>query len=412
MPFTETEKQFARLAVRSGVNVQPGQEMVIGANVRDYEFVRCCMEEAYAAGAKHVSVKWHDDVSERIVYEHESGQTLCDIPQWRYDREKHNQERGACFLSIYSDIPGILKDVSTEKLQAAEKAWSEKMADLQYFYTNNRAQWCVIARPCTEWAKIVFPDLPDHEAYAKLERAIYHASRITDGTDPAKAWSAHEKILQEHAERLNTYRFDALHFKSAQTGTDLTVGLVKDHIWVGGGGKAANGVTFSPNIPTEEVFTMPSRTRVDGVVYASKPLEYNGKLIKGLWLRFEDGCVTEGGAEEEADLLQSLLDFDAGSRRLGEVALVPYDSPISQSGILFYNTLFDENAACHLALGRPYPENLKGGQDMDIPTLTAHDANDSLQHEDFMIGTADMEIDGIATDGKRTPVFRAGNFVF
>lgn len=412
MAFTEAEKQFARLAVRRGVNVQPGQEMVIGANVRDYEFVRLCMEEAYAAGAKHVSVRWRDDVSERIVYENESVQTLCDIPQWLYDREKHNQDRGACFLSIHSDIPGILKDIDTVKLQTAEKARSEKMADLQYFYTNNRAQWCVIGRACTEWAKLVFPALGEREAFEALEQAIFKASRIAGEADPVAAWDAHEKTLHDHAEKLNAYRFDALHFRSAQTGTDLTVGLVKDHIWAGGGGTAANGVFFSPNIPTEEVFTMPSRTRVDGVVYASKPLEYNGKLIKGLWLRFEKGRVVEGGAEEEADLLQSLLDFDEGSRHIGEVALVPYDSPISQSGILFYNTLFDENAACHLALGRPYPENIKGGEDMDIPTLMEHDANDSLQHEDFMIGTADMEIDGISEDGTRTPVFRAGNFVF
>ena len=196
MAFTDAEKQFARLAVRRGVNVQPGQEMVIGANVRDYEFVRLCMEEAYAAGAKHVSVRWRDDVSERIVYENESTQTLCDIPQWQYDREKHNQDRGACFLSIHSDIPGILKDIDTVKLQTAEKARSEKMADLQYFYTNNRAQWCVIGRPFTEWAKLVFPEMDDSAAYDALGQAIFKASRIAGEADPIAAWDVHDKTLR------------------------------------------------------------------------------------------------------------------------------------------------------------------------------------------------------------------------
>ena len=405
------KKQLARLAVRKGVNVQKGQQMVIRANARDYAFTRLCVQEAYDAGAARVTVDWRDEVTSRMQYLHETEDMLCEVPQWFVDREQYRQDRTTCMLHIASDTPGLLKDVPDTTLQNMTKARAEKLKDMAFYYSYNKAQWNVVCQPGMGWARLVFPDLPEDEAYARLEETIYAISRVKEGEDTLSAWEAHEQSLRRHAEALSAQAFSALHFQSRQTGTDLTVGLVKDHIWAGGGGTDAQGIYFNPNIPTEEVFTMPSRTRVDGIAYASKPLSYNGKLIEDFWVRFEHGKVVESGAKKEAALLEKLLDFDEGSRHLGEVALVPYDSPVSKSGLLFYETLFDENAACHLALGRTYPENIRGGEDMGPEDLLAHDANHSFQHEDFMIGTADMDIDGIREDGTRVPVFRAGAFV-
>ena len=248
---------------------------------------------------------------------------------------------------------------------------------------NNEGQWCILGVPSVEWARVVFPDLSDEEAFEKLGDAIFAVTRVSEDNDPIAEWEAHDKELMEHARKLNEYNFKELHFTSA-SGTDLTVGLVKDHIWAGGCGK----------------------------IVASKPLSYNGKVIEDFWFRFENGKVVDFDARKEKEALKQLLEFDEGSAYLGEVALVPYDSPVSRSGILFFDTLYDENAACHLALGRPYPENIKGGEQMSKEELLAHGANDSLQHEDFMFGTADMDIDGIKEDGSVIPIFRKGNFVF
>ena len=235
-------------------------------------------------------------------------------------------------------------------------------------------------------------------------------SRVTEDSDPLENWRIHDANLVEHARKLTELNFNQLHFTS-ELGTDLTVELVDNHVWIGGGDKTPKGVYFDPNIPTEECFTMPKKTGVNGIVYASKPLSYSGKVIDGFWFRFENGKVVDFGAKQEEETLKSLLDFDEGSRYLGEVALVPYDSPISNSNILFFNTLFDENAACHLALGMPYPENVKGGANMSEEELKAAGANESSQHEDFMFGTKEMNIDGIQQDGTVVPVFRNGNFV-
>ncbi|MBR5970279.1 MAG: aminopeptidase [Lachnospiraceae bacterium] len=406
------QKTFANLAIRQGINLQEGQSLIIGANVRDAAFVRMCVEEAYAAGAKKVMVDWRDELVTRTHYLKQSTETLCDIPDWIVARETYRQGEGCCFLSIKSDIPGVNKDVDPEKMQALSQASAKKMGELNRFYMTNRAQWCVISLPSTEWAKVVFPELPEEEAMERLSDLLYAVSRVREGEDALQEWAEHNATLMERAKKMNDFNFHALHFKSEQSGTDLTVGLVKDHIWSGGGSVTQSGIRFNPNIPTEEIFTMPSRTRMEGYVKASMPLDYQGGLIKGLWLKVKDGRVTEHGADEGEDRLAKLLDTDEGTRSFGEVALVPYDSPISQSGILFYKTLYDENASCHLALGRPYPKNLKGGEGMSIEELKAHDANESDQHVDFMFGTQDMQIDGLAEDGTRTPVFREGNFVF
>ncbi len=409
LPHVYYEK-LAKLAVRKGVNVQKDQPVVISACVRDAAFVRLLVQEAYEAGARYVEVNWSDVELTRMDYTYQSLETLQDVPQWLYDRRKTDNEAGACYLTVRSDAPGALDGLDPEKIHAANVAVSKKMRPLRNYTMNNEGQWCIFGLPSVEWAVKIFPDLPAHEAFDKLEEAIFAVSRVTADGDPIAAWNEHDGNLTGYGKKLTDRQFTALHFTSG-LGTDITVGLVKDHIWVGGGCFTPKGVYFDPNIPTEECFCMPEKTGTNGIVYASKPLSYQGRVIENFWLRFENGKVVDFGAEKEADTLRKLVEFDEGSCYLGEVALVPYDSPVSRSGILFFNTLYDENAACHLALGACYPENLQGGTEMNEEELAAHGANNSMTHCDFMFGTADMDIDGILPDGTRVPVFRKGNYV-
>ena len=407
-----TEKMYDKLAelvVKKGANVQEDQPVVIRANVQDAAFVKKVVKRAYEAGARYVSVEWHDDDLTKMSYQYESVEVLSEIPQWRYDKTKYQHDGGACYITILSEKPGVMADVDSEKIKAANMAYYTKMADLIPYTMNNIGQWSVIGVPSVEWAKVVFPDLSEEEAFEKLGDALFAVTRVTEDNDPVADWDLHDKELIAHAERLNSYKFKKLHF-TGENGTDLEVELMDGHIWIGGGCMTPGGVYFDPNMPTEECFTMPKKTGVNGIVYASKPLDYEGKVIDGFWLRFENGKVVDFGAKERQDSLAQLLSFDEGSSYLGEVALVPYDSPISQSGILFFNTLYDENAACHLAFGRPYPENLEGGVEMSKEDLAARGANDSMQHLDFMIGTRGMNIDGVQEDGTVVPVFRNGNW--
>ncbi|MBO4818810.1 MAG: aminopeptidase [Firmicutes bacterium] len=409
-----TEKMYDKLAeliVKKGANVQKDQPVVINASVRDADFIEMLAKYAYEAGAKYVSVEWSDSKIAKMGYQYQSIETLSDVPQHFYDKRKYQQDGGACFISIASGKPGEMSDVDSEKINAAAVAVYTKIADLISYTMNNEGQWCIAGIPSLEWAKVVFPDLPDDEAFEKLGDAIFAVTRVSEDNDPIAEWEQHDKELMEHCAKLNEYRFKELHFTNG-LGTDLHVELVKGHKWAGGGCFTPKGVFFDPNMPTEECFCMPLKTGTNGMVYASKPLSYNGKVIKDFWFRFENGKVVDYDAKEEKDALEKLLNFDEGSRYLGEVALVPYDSPVSKSGVLFFNTLYDENAACHLALGRAYPENIECGEKMSKEELAAHGANDSMQHNDFMFGTADMDIDGIKEDGTVVPVFRKGNFVF
>ncbi len=404
-------EKIAELAVRRGVNIQKGQPLVLRASIRDAEFAHMVVRKAYEAGASSVTVNWQDVELTKMNYEFQSIETLTDIPDWMYDRTKNEHDKGAAYLAISSEKPGGLKDADPKKVAAFQQAYYRKVADLQSYTMNNIGQWSVFGIPSVEWAKVVFPDLPEEEAFEKLGDAIFAVTRVTEDNDPVKEWEEHDAELIRHAKQLTDYQFKALHFTS-ELGTDVTVELVKDHIWMGGGCYTPKGVYFDPNMPTEEIFCMPLKTGTNGIVYASKPLSYQGKVIEDFWFRFENGKVVDFDAKKEKDALRALVEFDEGSCYLGEVALVPYDSPISQSGILFFNTLYDENAACHLALGRPYPENLKGGTEMTQEELIAHGANASMEHEDFMFGTKEMNIDGICEDGTVIPVFRHGNFVF
>ncbi len=403
-------RKLAQLAVRRGVNVQPDQPLVVRADVRDHRFVEMVAEEAYKAGAKSVDVRWRDQKITKLDYLNQSEETLADIGDWLHEREQAVHDQKGCYLSVLSDRPGALKDVPANKIRAYQKAYHEKMGDLQAYTANNFGQWCVLGVASKEWAQVVFPELDEEEAFRKLEEVLFDVSGVSEDNDPVEWWKDHDAQLIRHAEKMTAFNFRELHFRNG-LGTDLHVPLTENHIWVGGGCTTPAGVYFDPNIPTEEVFCMPHRDKTEGKVVSSRPLSYNGVLIENFTLIFKEGKVVEYHAEKNEEALGTLLGFDEGSSHLGEVALVPHESKISQSGVLFYNTLYDENASCHLALGRCYPENIEGGIEMSEEELLSKGGNTSLQHEDFMFGTADMDIDGITYDGNVIPVFRSGSFV-
>ncbi len=411
MPNIERLRKYARLAVQVGANVQPGQPLLIQGSTDIREFIRLCVEEAYALGSKQVTVRWGDDPINHSTYQHCDVETLEEVPAWMVSQFDYYIEKGYALLSITSPTPGLLADIDPVKLQRANVAMRKALHRWQENTMGNRTQWCVIAAPTVAWANKVFPDLDAEKGVEALWEAILNAVRVTADNDPVADWKKHNATLSAHNQALNDYNFKALHFKNG-LGTDLRVELVPNHIWAGGSEHNTQGVIFNPNLPTEENFTMPYKFGVNGKVVATKPLNYQGRLIDGFWLNFKDGKAVEFGAEKEQEALANLLSVDEGSSYLGEVALISHDSPISNSGVLFLNTLFDENASCHLALGRAYPMNVKGGNDMTQDQLTAVGSNNSMEHCDFMFGSSDMEITGIRQDGSEVVVFTKGNFAF
>lgn len=405
----ETLRKFARLAVCSGANVQKGQLLVIRGCPQDYEFIRMCTEEAYKAGAKEVLVNWSDEMINLYNYQYCDVETLSNIPQWSLDKTKWIQDNGACMLHVLSETPGLLKEIDPCKLQEVQMAQLKATAQFQKYTMNNEGQWSIVALPSKGWAKKVFPDLEEEEAVEKLMEAILMSSRVTDDNDPVEEWKKHNDAITAHSRILNEHNFKALHFKNS-LGTDLTVELVKNHVWAGGCEYTTKGILFNPNIPTEENFCMPYKYGVNGKVVATKPLSYQGKLIDGFSIEFKDGKAVAWHADKEEDSLSNLINLDEGSAYLGEVALISYDSPINNTGILFYNTLFDENASCHLALGSAYPMNVKGGTSMSDEELKAAGANKSMTHVDFMFGSEDMHVVGIKENGEEVVIFERGNF--
>lgn len=403
-------RKYAKLAVCSGVNVQKGQLLIINASVFDAKFAEYCVEEAYKAGADEVIVKWSDENISHMNYQYESVETLSNIPEWAVERVKDEHERKACYLSIDSSTPGLMSDIDPAKMKTSRMAYMKKMAPFMSYTMNNEGQWCIVALPNPKWAKKVFPEKSEEEAVKALWDAILYSVRVREDNDPVAEWENHDSELLNHCNILNDHQFEYLHFVN-EKGTDLKVNLVKNHIWVGGGCTTPDGVFFNPNMPTEECFCMPDRDNVNGIVYASKPLSYSGRVIEDFWFRFKDGKVIEHGAGKNVEALDELLNTDEGSRHLGEVALISYDSPISNLNILFFNTLFDENASCHLALGRCYPENVEGGIDMSEDELKAAGGNTSMNHVDFMFGTEYMTVTGVKADGSEVRVFEKGNFI-
>ncbi|MHC1735977.1 MAG: aminopeptidase [Erysipelotrichaceae bacterium] len=411
MPSQNRLRKYARLAVSVGANVQPGQMLVIQGATDTREFIRLCVEEAYEVGAKSVMVRWSDDPISHTTYLKSDVETLEEVPAWIVAQFEYFMEKGAALLSVASPTPGLLADVDPVKLQRANIATRKALTNWQAHMMGNKTQWSIVAVPTVAWAKKVFPALNDEEAVDALWNAILTAVRVREDNDPVQEWRDHNARLSAHNAALNDHNFKSLHFKNS-LGTDLVVELVKNHIWAGGDEKNTQGVHFNPNMPTEETFTMPLKFGVNGKVVATKPLNYQGRLIDGFWLEFKDGKVVSYDAAKEKEALSNLLSVDEGSSYLGEVALISHDSPISNANILFLNTLFDENASCHLALGRAYPMNLKGGLSMSQEELAAAGSNHSMEHQDFMFGSADMSIVGITHDGKEVVVFKDGNFAF
>ncbi len=404
-------EEYAKLAIRVGVNVQKGQMLLIQGPVEAYDLIRLCTKEAYKAGASKVMIDYRDGDITRMNYEYVDTDVLKEVPEWSKDKMRYIIEHKACMLNISSDDPDLLNGIDSEKISAVRKERMKANKEFQYYTMSNVGQWSIVAYPNLKWAKKVFPDLNDEEAYAKLWEAILYTSRVKANEDVIKAWDDHNKEIKAHSAKLNEYNFRSLHFKNS-LGTDLTVGLIKDHVWEGGADRASGyDCMFNPNIPTEEVFTMPDRYRIDGTVVSSKPLAYDGKLIEDFRLTFKDGKVVDFSAKTNEDVLKNMLDTDEGARSLGEVALISHNSPISDLNILFYDTLFDENASCHLALGACYPTNLKGGSELSEEELYAKGGNNSLIHVDFMFGSSDMEIVGETYDDKKVKIFEKGNFI-
>lgn len=401
-------EDYARLLIQVGINLQKQQTLVISCPVECAEFGRIAQVEAYKAGAREVVMRWSDEQSTHIGYLMASDEIFDEFPAWARVFFNDYADSDAAFLSIMASDPELMKDVDPKRMSRQNKARNMALEHYRTRQMSNKNVWCVASVPTAAWARKVFPGKSEADAIAALWAAIYKTVRV-DQADPVKAWRSHQVALNERLAFLHGNAFASLRYKNS-LGTDLTIALPKGHQWYGGGDPCERGYVFVANMPTEEVFTMPHRTGANGKVVSSMPLNYNGNLIEGFWFQFKDGLVADYGAASGAQTLKELLDTDDGARRLGEVALVPHDSPISNLGLLFYNTLFDENASCHFALGKAYPTCIDGGSDMSREQLLAAGANDSLVHVDFMVGSADLDITGIRPDGTEVPVFRKGNF--
>lgn len=401
-------KKYARLIVCKGANVQKGQGVIITA-ATDQEPLVCAMaDQCYKAGAKWVDVEWTSQALDKITFRGQSLKTLQTIPQWK--REKYQMEVDEIPASIYilSEDPDGLSKVNKEKLQKATLA--RRKVKKQYMdQIDGKQQWTIAAAPSPLWAAKVFPGMRKSAAVEKLWDAILNTVRVTADNDPIAAWDVHNQNLREKCDTLNSMQLDSLHYRSSN-GTDFTVGLIPEARWMGGEERTISGVYFNPNMPSEEIFTSPMKGRAEGVVVATKPLSYRGQLIEDFTVTFKDGRAVEVHAAKGEDILRDMIASDENAAYLGEVALIPKDSPISQSGILFYETLFDENASCHLALGAGFNNTLEGYENLSFEECSKMGVNDSVIHVDFMIGAPDLTIEGTSRDGKKYTIFQDGNW--
>jgi aminopeptidase len=407
---TKILEKYAMLLVKTGVNIQKGQILVILSPIEAASFTRIISEIAYKEGAKDVQILWKDELSTKIKYLNAPDEVFEEYPNWQKEFYISYARGGAAFLNIFATDPELLKEVNSERVAKYHKVTNIALKEYRDRTMTNQNAWCIASIPTVDWAKKVYPDLSQEEAIKKLWDAILKTVRV-DREDPVAAWEEHKKNLEKRMDVLNSNRLQYLHYKN-ELGTDLKIELPKNHVWTGGADFTQDGVAFIANMPTEEVFTLPKKSGVNGKVVSSMPLNYNGSLIDNFSLTFKDGRITDYSAEKGYENLKHLINTDEGSHYLGEVALVPYDSPISNIKTLFYNTLFDENASCHLAIGKAYSPCIKGGEKMSSQELEKEGANDSLVHEDFMVGTKDLEIIGTTFDGKEIPIFKNGNFTF
>lgn len=403
-------ERYADLIVRKGVNVKAGQEVVVQASVEVVDFVRLIVARAYAAGAGHVTVIWNDDVVTRLTYENVATSWFETVPAWQREQLNTFAKEGACFIFVEGSDPEALKGIDPAKPAAASKARNTQCDAFRRGMDFGINPWCIAGAPVVAWARQVYPGVPDEVAMYQLWRSVLLTARA-DGEDPAAAWEAHNETFKQSLAFLNERHFDRLHYTSAN-GTDLWVGMTDRHVWEGGVNLTPEGHPFFPNIPTEEVFTSPHCERVDGVVYSALPLVRLGNKIDKFWLRFEGGSVVDFDAEVGRDALASILDTDEGARRLGEAALISKNTPIRQTETLFYDTLYDENASCHLALGAGFPEGYEGGSEMTVEELRERGVNKSATHVDFMIGSDDLCITGVTASGEEVPVFVNGQWAW
>jgi len=401
-------RSYAHLIARTGVNVQPGQEVFIDADLDQPEFVQMVVEECYKCKAKKVVVNWNYEPLQKVHYRYRTNTVLGKVEDYEIARLQHYVDVIPCRIYLISEDPDGLKGINQEKMAKAQqkrfpiiKPYRDKL--------ENRYQWCIAAVPGKAWAKKLFPELRPSQAMEKLWEAILSTSRVTE--DPIAAWDEHNRDIHSRCDYLNALHIRELRYRAAN-GTDFTVGMIPEAHFSGGSEKSLQNIVFNPNIPSEECFISPKRGVAEGIVYATKPLSYQGQLIDGFWIRFHEGKAVEWHAEVNNELLTKLITMDEGSAYLGECALVPYDSPIRQSGLLFYNTLFDENAACHLALGMGFADTINDFDKRTLEECRALGVNDSMIHEDFMIGCKDMHIDALCENGKVVPIFREGNWAF
>lgn len=409
MGYEKQLQKYAELLVKVGLNVQEKEPVYIQASIDASEFVHLVVEEAYKIGAEDVKVSYKDDRIAQLKYQYEPEAFFENVKQYDIDEKMDYLDRKAAFLSIVSSSPDSLKDADPNKIRKSMAANGKAFKDYMVAVQSDRMSWCVSSYPSVGWAKMMFPELSDDEAVNKLLETILKTVRV-DQEDPVKAWEEHDHLLHEKADYLNNKKYKALHYKSE--GTDLTIELPNGQYWSGASSVNSKGNSFVANMPTEEVFTAPHKNGVNGTVSNTLPLSYSGNIIDDFTLTFKDGEVVDYKAGVGEEILKSILETDEGSKRLGEVALVPVDSPISNMNTLFYNTLFDENASCHIALGSAYAFCIEGGKDMTAEQLAENGLNDSTTHVDFMIGSKDLSIDGILENGEKEPVFRDGNWAF
>ena len=402
-------QEYARLLVEVGVNVQKGQDLVIACPVECAWFARLCARAAYAVGCREVIMNWRDDVLVREKYLHAAEDVFDTVPAWQSEFYNGYARTGAAYLAISASDPENLKGVDPDRIIRSQRSSSAARQEFRQAQMTNTMPWCIGSIPIPSWAKKVFPDCGEAEAVEKLWKAIFASTRISGSGDAVERWREHVDTLKVRIDKLNGLRLESLHYTNS-LGTDLTIRLPEDHLWAGGSCVSAKGVPFIANMPTEEIFTAPLREGIDGVVYASLPLVHDGNIIDKFRFVIREGKIVEAHAETGEETLRAAISVDEGAAYFGEVALVPYDSPISNQKILFYNTLFDENASCHLAFGEAYAECIKGGEKMSKEELQEKGLNDSITHVDFMIGTPDLSIMGRTKDGREIPIFVNGNF--
>lgn len=402
-------EKYARLIVKSGVNIQKNQTLVITSPIECATFTRTITRIAYEEGAKDVVVEWVDEMLSKIKFLYAPLEAFEEFPEWQKEFYLSYAREGAAFLTIDAKDPEIMKDINPERISKASRARSSALKEYANRKMSGKNSWCIASYPTKSWAKKVFPNILEDEAIEKLWQAVIKVTRIDEDNDPVVSWNKHIRSLKINSDFLNSNEFKYMHYKNS-SGTDLKIELPENHIWISGSAYTPEGIEFSANIPTEEIFTLPKKTGVNGTVVSSMPLSYNGGIIEKISLTFKDGKIVNSYAEKGYDMLKEIIETDEGSHYLGEVALVPYNSPISKLNTIFYKTLFDENASCHLAIGDAYP-CIKNIENMSNEELGRLGINDSSIHVDFMIGTEDLEIMGITKTNEEIPIFINGNFV-